>query len=44
MDGKISKDQFLQHYRNADNYQPELPTNNRSRKFEQKGIGTLYGE
>lgn len=34
--GEITEQQFLDHYRNADNYQPELPSNNRSRKYEDK--------
>jgi hypothetical protein len=34
--GEITEQQFLQHYRNPQNYQPELPSNNRSRKYEQR--------
>ena len=34
MDGKISKDEFLKEYRDPKNYQPESPSANRSRKYE----------
>ncbi|MEZ0539512.1 GH-E family nuclease [Fibrella arboris] len=35
IDGKITKDEFLNIYRDPRNYQPELPKNNRSHKYEQ---------
>jgi hypothetical protein len=34
MDGKISKEEFLQKYRDPDNYQPESPSANRSHRWE----------
>lgn len=34
MDGKISKEEFLRQYRDPNNYRPELPSNNRSQRFE----------
>ena len=34
--GEITQNEFLSHYRNPQNYQPELPANNRSRRYEQK--------
>ncbi|WP_228450442.1 HNH/ENDO VII family nuclease, partial [Chryseobacterium rhizosphaerae] len=36
MDGKISKEKFLEEYRNAKNYQPESKSANRSHKYEKK--------
>ncbi|WP_082798696.1 DUF6443 domain-containing protein [Chryseobacterium cucumeris] len=36
MDGKISKEKFLEEYRNPNNYRPESRNANRSRKYEQK--------
>ena len=36
MDGKISKEEFLEIHRNPEHYQPELPGPNRSHKYEQK--------
>lgn len=36
MDGKISKEKFLEEYRNPKNYRPESRNANRSRKYEQK--------
>src|SRR3989338_2851283 len=36
LSGKISKEEFLKEYRDPNNYQPELPKNNRSHKFEKK--------
>jgi RHS repeat-associated protein len=36
MDGKITKEKFLNEYRNSKNYQPESPSSNRSRKYEKK--------
>ncbi|AZB16741.1 hypothetical protein EG352_02615 [Chryseobacterium indologenes] len=35
-EGKISKEKFLEDYRNPNNYQPESRNANRSRKYEQK--------
>ena len=34
MDDVISKDEFLEWYRNPKNYRPELPSTNRSHKYE----------
>ena len=34
MDDGISKDKFLEWYRNPKNYRPELPSTNRSHKYE----------
>ena len=34
MDDVISKDEFLEWYRNPKNYRPELPGTNRSHKYE----------
>ena len=34
MDDVISKDEFLECYRNPKNYRPELPGTNRSHKYE----------
>ena len=34
MDDVITKDEFLEWYRNPDNYRPELPSTNRSHKYE----------
>lgn len=34
MDDVISKEEFLSWYRNPDNYRPELPSTNRSHKYE----------
>lgn len=34
MDDVITKDEFLELYRNPDNYRPELPSINRSHKYE----------
>ena len=34
MDGVISKEEFLEWYRNPNNYRPELPSTNRSHKYE----------
>lgn len=34
MDDVISKEEFLEWYRNPNNYRPELPSTNRSHKFE----------
>lgn len=34
MDGKISKEEFLEKYRDPDNYQPESPSANRSHRWE----------
>ncbi|WP_227985542.1 GH-E family nuclease [Streptococcus ruminantium] len=34
MDGHISKKEFLEWYRNHKNYRPELPSTNRSHKYE----------
>lgn len=34
MDDVISKDEFLEWYRNPINYRPELPSTNRSHKYE----------
>lgn len=34
MDDVISKDEFLNWYRNPQNYRPELPSTNRSHKYE----------
>ncbi|MGO3183434.1 MAG: GH-E family nuclease [Aequorivita sp.] len=34
MDGKISKEEFLEIHRNPNNYQPELPGPNRSHRYE----------
>jgi hypothetical protein len=34
--GDMTESQFLDHYRDSSNYQPELPSNNRSRKYEKK--------
>ena len=34
MDDVITKDEFLQWYRNPDNYRPELPSTNRNHKYE----------
>lgn len=34
MDGKITKEQFLEQYRNTNNYHPESVSANRSHKFE----------
>ncbi|MCF6347897.1 MAG: GH-E family nuclease [Flavobacteriaceae bacterium] len=36
MDGKITKEEFLEIHRNPSHYQPELPGPNRSHKYEQK--------
>lgn len=36
MDGKISKDNFLEEYRNPKSYHPEMPSTNRSHKYEKK--------
>lgn len=36
MDGKISKEKFLEEYRNPKNYQPESKSANRSHKYEKK--------
>ncbi|MBV1927970.1 MAG: HNH/ENDO VII family nuclease [Gammaproteobacteria bacterium] len=36
MDGKISKEEFLNSYRDPNNYQPEYPSTNRSHKYETK--------
>ncbi len=36
MDGKITKDEFLKIHRDASHYQPEIPANNQSHKFEAK--------
>jgi len=35
MDGKITKEEFKEIHRNPNNYQPELPGPNRSRRYEQ---------
>lgn len=34
MDGKITKEEFMTSYRDPNNYQPESPSENRSRKYE----------
>ena len=34
MDDVISKEEFLKWFRNPDNYRPELPSTNRSHKYE----------
>ncbi len=34
MNGEIDKDEFLEWYRNPDNYRPELPSTNRGRQYE----------
>ena len=34
MDDVITKDEFLEWYRNPDNYRPELPRTNRSHMYE----------
>ncbi|MBO0126519.1 hypothetical protein JZX88_12740 [Agrobacterium sp. OT33] len=36
MDGRISKDEFLQKYRDPNNYQPESINGNRSHRYEQQ--------
>ncbi|RLJ30672.1 RHS repeat-associated protein [Chryseobacterium sp. 7] len=36
MDNKITKEKFLEQYRNAKNYQPESKSANRSHKYEKK--------
>lgn len=36
MDGRISKDEFLQKYRGPNNYQPESINGNRSHRYEQQ--------
>ena len=36
VDDVISKDEFLEWYRNPKNYRPELPGTNRSHKYERK--------
>jgi hypothetical protein len=35
MDGKITKEEFLEEYHNPKNYQPESPSANRSHKYEE---------
>jgi hypothetical protein len=34
MDGVITKEEFLEWYRDPKNYRPELPSTNRSHKYE----------
>ncbi|NVE92234.1 HNH/ENDO VII family nuclease [Vreelandella titanicae] len=34
MDDKITKEEFMTFYRDPNNYQPESPSANRSRKYE----------
>ena len=36
IDGHIAKEEFLKEYRDPNNYTPELPSTNRSHKYEQK--------
>jgi len=36
MDGTISKEEFLNRCENPDNYRPEAPSPNRSRKYEEQ--------
>jgi hypothetical protein len=36
MNGKISKEKFLEEYRNPSNYQPQSRRTNRSHKYERK--------
>lgn len=36
LDGKMSKKEFLEWYRDPKNYRPELPSTNRSHKYEKK--------
>nr|WP_291937209.1 HNH/ENDO VII family nuclease [Chryseobacterium sp.] len=35
MNGDITKEEFLEEYRNPNNYQPESKSSNRSHKYEQ---------
>ena len=35
MSGKISKEEFEREYHNPENYRPEAPSANRSRKYQE---------